>query len=75
MGQYVYFTEEQKLRADDVDLEDFLRQQGETLIRSGRDLRLKSDHSVTIRGNEWFDHATQKGGHPVSWLRPYNGVN
>ena len=75
MGQYVYFSEEQKLRADDVDLEDFLRQQGETLIRSGHDLRLKSDHSVTIRGNEWFDHATQKGGHPVSFVQRHYGLS
>ena len=75
MGQYVYFSEEQKLRADDIDLEDFLRQQGETFIRSGRDLRLKSDHSVTIRGNEWFDHATQKGGHPVTFVQRHYGLS
>ena len=75
MGKYVYYSEEQKLRADDVDLEDFLRQQGETLIRSGRDLRLKSDHSVTIRGNEWFDHATQKGGHPVTFIQRHYGLS
>ena len=75
MGQYVHFSEEQKLRADGVDLEDFLRQQGETLIRSGRDLRLKSDHSVTIRGNEWFDHATGQGGHPVSFVRRHYGLS
>ena len=75
MGQYVHFSEEQKLRADDVDLEDFLRQQGETLIRSGRDLRLKSDHSVTIRGNEWFDHATRQGGHPVTFVQRHYGLS
>ena len=75
MGQYVYFTEEQKLRADSIDLEDFLRQQGETLIRSGHELRLKSDHSVTIRGNAWFDHATQKGGHPVSFVQRHYGLS
>ena len=75
VGQYVYFTEEQKLRADSIDLEDFLRQQGETLIRSGHELRLKSDHSVTIRGNEWFDHATQNGGHPVSFVQRHYGLS
>ena len=24
---------------------------------------------VTIRGNEWFDHETQTGGHPIDFLR------
>ena len=75
MGQYVHFTEEQKLRAHNVDLEDFLRQQGEEFIRSGHELRLKSDHSVTVRGNEWFDHATQKGGHPVTFVQRHYGLS
>lgn len=32
---YVYFTEEQKERANTVDLKDFLERQGERLLRSG----------------------------------------
>ncbi len=35
MGEFVYFTEEQKQRANAVDLEDFLSRQGEKLLRSG----------------------------------------
>ena len=54
---YIYFTDEQKLRASEVDLERFLLSQGEELIRSGPEKRLKRDHSVTIRGNGWYDHA------------------
>ena len=50
-GTYVYFSEEQKLRAGAVDLEEFLRMRGEHLVKSGRDKRLASDHSVTVRGN------------------------
>ena len=40
---YIYFTEEQKLRASSVDLVEFLRRQGEKLIRSGpeRFLRIR----------------------------------
>ena len=34
MGEFVYFTEEQKQRANAVDLEDFLSRQGEKLLRS-----------------------------------------
>ena len=37
MGEFVYFTEEQKQRANAVDLEDFLSRQGEKLLRSGRE--------------------------------------
>ena len=51
MGEFVYFTEEQKQRANAVDLEDFLSRQGEKLLRSGREKRLASDHSITVRGN------------------------
>ena len=46
MPGYVYFTEEQKQRANAVDLEDFLTRQGEKLLRSGREKRLDSDHSI-----------------------------
>ena len=49
---YIHFTEEQKLRASEVDLVEFLRHQGEKLIRSGPEYRLASDHSVTVRGND-----------------------
>lgn len=49
---YIHFTEEQKYRASCVDLVEFLRRQGEKLIRSGPEYRMASDHSVTVRGNE-----------------------
>ena len=71
IAQYIPFTEEQKLRAGAVDLEEFLRLRGEKLIRSGRDKRLASDHSVTVRGSSWYDHAAQRGGGPVSFLRRF----
>jgi hypothetical protein len=59
---YIHFTEEQKYRASCVDLVEFLRRQGEKLIRSGPEYRMASDHSVTVRGNEWYDHAAKEGG-------------
>ena len=71
---YIHFTEEQKLRASEVDLVEFLRRQGEKLIRSGPEYRLASDHSITVQGNEWYDHAIKEGGGPISfvqqWRRP-----
>ena len=54
MSSYIHFTEEQKQRAAAVDLEEFLRCRGEKLLSSGREKRLASDHSVTVRGNEWY---------------------
>ena len=72
---YIHFTEAQKLRANAVDLVEFLRFKGELLIREGSEFRMASNHSVTIRGNEWYDHATEKGGGPVSFLKEFYGMN
>lgn len=68
---YIHFTDEQKSQANGVDLTDFLTRQGEKLIPSGRDKRLARDHSVTIRGNQWYDHATGQGGGAVSFLQHF----
>ena len=73
MAQYIEFTPEQKERAATVDLEEFLLRQGEKLIKSGREKRLASDHSVTVRGCEWFDHALNEGGRAVSFIQKYYG--
>lgn len=70
-AQYIHFTDEEKRRANCVDLVSFLRAHGEKLLPSGREKRLASDHSVTIRGNEWFDHATGEGGLAVDFVRKY----
>lgn len=75
MSSYIHFTEEQKQRAAAVDLEEFLRYRGERLIASGREKRLASDHSVTVRGNEWYDHAQERGGHAVSFVQWFYGLN
>lgn len=37
---YIHFPEEQKRRAGEADLVEFLRGQGEPLLRSGREYRL-----------------------------------
>ena len=68
---YIHFTNQQKEQAAGVDLAAFLESRGEKLIRSGRDFRLTSDHSVTIQGNRWYDHAAQRGGGPISFVRQF----
>ena len=71
---YVYFTEEQKERANTVDLKDFLERQGERLLRSGPEWRMSSDHSITIRGNRWYDHGSAgKGGAHLDFVIYYYG--
>ena len=72
---YIHFTDEQKLRANSVDLVEFLRRQGEKLIPSGRDKRLASDHSITVRGNEWYDHEAEEGGGPISFVQTFYGLS
>lgn len=72
---YIHFTDEQKRQANLVDLSEFLRRRGEPLIVSGRELRMGSNHSVTVRGNEWYDHAAEKGGGPVSFLKEFYGMD
>ena len=63
------YTQAQIDRANAVSLEDFLRTQGETLIKSGREYRWKEHDSLTVRGNKWFRHSQSKGGYPIdlSW--------
>ena len=74
MAKYIHFTEEEKEQANQVDLEHFLLQQGEKLIPSGREKRLASNHSITVRGNEWYDHATEEGGYAIDFVKTFYGV-
>ena len=71
---YVHFTDIQKRQAGEVDLEQFLLRQGEKLIPSGHEKRLARDHSVTVRGNRWYDHAEEKGGGPISFMKKFYGL-
>ena len=75
MGVYVHFSDEQKIRANVVDLADFLERQGEKLIRSGPEKRLASDHSITVRGNEWYDHAAESGGYSIDFVRQFYNLS
>ena len=75
MAAYIHYTEEQKRRANEVDLEEFLHRRGERLLPSGRDKRLASDRSVTIRGSEWYDHEAQQGGHAIDFLQIHENMS
>ena len=75
MKEYIPFTDEQKRRANAVDLEDYLLRRGERLLPSGREKRLASDRSITIRGSEWFDHETRQGGRAIDFVRMHDGCS
>ena len=71
MSKFIYFTPEEKARAQNTDLVSLLRAQGERPIRSGREYRTPSDPSVTVRGNKWFDHSKREGGYAISFVQRY----
>jgi hypothetical protein len=75
MSTYIHFTDGQKQKANSVDLVDFLERQGEKLLRSGREKRLASDRSITIRGNRWYDHETGEGGLAIDFLQNFYGLS
>lgn len=74
---YIPFTDEQKVLANSVDLEQFLRMRGEKLERVGREHKLiyydssgKHD-SITLRGSTWFDHKNQVGSGAIKFMQEF----
>ena len=67
------YTQAQIDKANAVDLEKFLRAQGEMLVRSGKEYRWKAHDSLTVCGNKWFRHSQSKGGLPVDFVMEFYG--
>lgn len=65
------YTQEQIDRANQVNLEQFLRSQGEQIVKSGNEYRWKRHDSLTIKGNKWFRHSQSKGGYPVEFVMEF----
>lgn len=74
MGDFIYFTEEQKERANSVLIEDILRKQHEEVERSGNEWRWKRHKSVTFRGNSWYRHSQQTGSHAIDFMQEFFGM-
>jgi hypothetical protein len=66
MGAYIHFTDDQKYRANNVDLVDFLQRQGEKLLPSGREKRLDSDRSITVRATGGMIILRKAAGLPLT---------
>ena len=67
------YTQAQIDKANAVELEKFLRAQGETLVRSGKEYRWKAHDSLTVCGNKWFRHSQSRGGFPVDFVMEFYG--
>ena len=67
------YTKEQIDRANQTDLADFLRAQGEDLTRAGNEYRWKRHDSLTVRGNKWYRHSQSKGGGPIDFVMEFYG--
>lgn len=65
------YTQEQIDRANQVNLEQFLRSQGEELVKSGREYRWNNHDSLTVKGNKWFRHSQNKGGYPIDFVMEF----
>ena len=77
---YIPFTNEQLIRANTVDLVEFLRLKGEKLERCGKEHKLvytdsygKHD-SIMIHGSNWFDHKNQIGGGAIKFMQQFYGL-
>ena len=67
------YTQAQIDKANAVALEKFLRAQGETRVRSGKEYRWKAHDSLTVCGSKWFRHSQSKGGFPVDFVMEFYG--
>ena len=75
MGDFIYFTEEQKERANAVHIADILRREHEEVERSGNEWRWKRHRSVTFRGSSWYRHSRQVGSHAIDFMQEFFGMS
>jgi len=74
---YIPFTDQQKEQANNINLEELLRGEGETLKRSGSEWEWldREGAKVTIRGNQWFHQYDVQGGGAVSFVRRFYNLS
>lgn len=74
MGEFIYFTDDQKERANAVPIADILQKEHEEVERSGSEWRWKRHKSVTFRGNSWYRHSQQTGSHAIDFMQEFFGM-
>ena len=58
-------------QANMTDLVDFLRSQGEEVFQDGHEYRWRRHDSVTLKGNQWFQHSQGRGGFPIDFVKTF----
>ena len=75
------YTQEQIDRANQTNLEEYLRQKGERLRKTGSESVLiykdsTGEHdSISVRRNRWYDHKNMRGGYPLKFMQEFYGMN
>lgn len=70
------FTNDERNLAHNTNLIEFLVKQGENIRRSGSNNYWMHDgETISIRGNLWFNHYSQKGGEAIDFVREFYGVS
>lgn len=63
------------LDARKADLEQYLKNKGEMLIKEGRQYRVKGHGGLFVSGNHWYSHSLSKGGNAIDYLVLIEGIN
>jgi len=71
--KYIEFTEEEKIRANETNLVEYLQRRGENIKRVGKQYVLEDKKALCIYGFKWFDHYEKIGGNATSFLKYYYG--
>lgn len=75
MGDFIYFTDEQKERANAVPIIDILKREHEEVVRAGDEWRWRRHDSVTFRGSSWYRHSQQVGSHAIDFMQEFFGMS
>lgn len=73
--KYKRFSEEQLMRASNIDIVQMLKSQGETLKKQGKVYRWMRYDSTVIHQNEWYRHSRQVGGGPIQFMQHFYDMN
>lgn len=72
---FIKLTQEEKAKANEVNLVTYLQMRGEKLKRVGNSYFVKSLKGISIFENKWYDHYNKKGGYSVAFLREFYGYS
>lgn len=64
---YFQFTDEEKQRANETNLVEFLKSIGEKITPIGSEYRWDKHPSLSMKENKWFRHSTSEGGYPIQF--------